>query len=370
MRRGEVPLAQDERKAVKSGEDESVAEATEQRQESDDGLSQQKLIGSPHQSQDVFAVETLPEVAPDLSRAIDVRLLAGLAAALGFAVEEDSGASFRDDDQMGELNDSTEDKLGVEDPAPVGILRHEATDDWCDDGAGAGGEDNIEHGELLILGAEHVGDHAKCNTAACGGETSHDTTSKDGSKACRQHARELKEIDETERYLHNPFATEFLRERSPEFTTETVSDEKSHLTETSLERGDAKFLGHARNSVGVDCRVVVHADLNPEDDSEDPPFFRRREGKPERRLRDRVLASKFRAGVPAFFDNRARSLLDRGVAALRFDVGHCGCVAIDSFLEIFGNVESVILDSRFCWKLNCGVGEEVGKVLGRVASLI
>ena len=83
-----MPLLQDKSEAVKTGEDKGIAEAAEQGEESDDRLSQEEEVGSPHEPQDVLHVEALEEATPDLIRAIDVGILARLASALGFLVEE------------------------------------------------------------------------------------------------------------------------------------------------------------------------------------------------------------------------------------------------------------------------------------------
>ena len=166
-----MPLLQDKSEAVKTGEDKGIAEATKQGEESDDRLSQKEEVGPPHEPQDVLHVEALEEAAPDLVRAIDVGIFAGLAPALGFLVEEHRGTSLRNGEEMDSLDDTTEDELSVEDPAPVEVLRDEAANDGSDHGTGAGREDNVEHGELLVLGSEHISDHAKGDTATRGRQT-------------------------------------------------------------------------------------------------------------------------------------------------------------------------------------------------------
>jgi hypothetical protein len=273
LRRGELPLLQNESKAVEAGEDKGVAEATEQGEETDDRLSDKEEVRPPHELQYVLHVKALEEGAPDLVRAIDVWVLARLAPALGFLVKEDRGAGLRNGEEVDSLDNAAEDELGVEDPTPVKVLRDEAANNRGNNGTGAGREDDVEHGELLVLRAEHIGNHAKGDTATSRRETTENTGGKDGIEVLRQHAGNLEYVDETERGLHDPLATKFLRERSPELAAETVGDEESHLTETSLEVRNTEVLGHAGDGVGVDCGIVVHADLNPEDDGKNAPFL-------------------------------------------------------------------------------------------------
>jgi hypothetical protein len=284
LRRGEVPLSKNKAEAVETGEDESVAEATEQGEEGNNGLGQEELVRSPHELENVLGVEALEEAAPDLVGAVDVDILTRLAAAGGLVVEEDSFTSLWDGEEVDGLDDKTEDELSVEDPAPVAVLGDEAADDGRNNGTGAGREDDVEHGELLVLGTEHVCDHAKGDTAASRRETAEDATGEE-------------DVDKGERGLHDPLATELLREWGPEFATETVGDEEGHLTETGLEVCDAKILGHARDGVGVDGGIVVHADLNPEDDGKNSPFLLAGEGKAEFGSRERVLVSQLDARV-------------------------------------------------------------------------
>ena len=297
LRRGEVPLSENKGEAVESGEDEGVAETAEQREEGDNGLGQEELVRSPHELENVLGVEALEEAAPDLVGAVDVDVLTRLAAAGGFVIEEDGGTSLWDCEEVDSLDDDTEDELSVEDPAPVEVLGDEAADDWSNNGTAAGGEDDIEHGELLVLGTEHVGDHAKGDTAASRRETTEDTGGEDGVEASGEHAGELEDVDKGERGLHDPLATEFLREGSPELATETVGDEEGHLTETGLEVRDAKVLGHAGDGVGVDGGIVVHADLNPEDDGKNGPFLTAGEGEAKLGGGDGVLVSQLDARV-------------------------------------------------------------------------
>jgi len=302
LRRGEVPLSKNKSEAVKAGEDEGIAEATEQGEESDDRLSKEEEVRPPHERQDVLHVEALEEGTSNLVRAIDVGVFAGLASALGFLVEEDRGTGLGNGEEVDSLDNSTEDELGVEDPAPVEVLCDEAANNRSNNGTGTGREDDVEHGELLVLGTEHVGDHAKGDTATSGRQTAEDTAGKNGVEVLRQHAGDLEDVDETERGLHDPLATELLREGSPELAAETVSDEESHLAETSLEVRDTEVLGHAGNGVGVDGGIVVHADLNPEDDREDTPFLAVRKGESESRRSGCVLVSQLDARVPALVD--------------------------------------------------------------------
>lgn len=314
MRRGEVPLAQDKSEAVETSEDKGVAEAAEQGEEGNDGLSDEEEVRPPHERQDVLHVEALEEATPDLVRTVDVRIFARLAPALGFLVEKHRGTGLRDGEEVDSLDDTAEDELSVEDPAPVEVLRDEAANNRSHNGAGAGREDDIEHGELLVLGAEHIGDHAKGDTATSGRQTAEDTGRKDSVEVWRQHAGNLEDVDETERGLHDPLATKLLREGSPEFAAETVSDEEGRLTETGLEMRDAEVLGHTGNGVGVDGGIVVHANLNPEDHGENSPFLHVREGESENGRSGCVLVGELDARVPALVEcelgDSVRVLLD------------------------------------------------------------
>lgn len=297
LRRAELPLCENKAEAVETGEDEGIAEAAEQGEEANNGLGQEEQVGSPHELEDVLGVEAFEEAALDLVGAIDVRVLTSLAAAGGFVVEEDRGTSLRDGEEVDGLDDSTEDELSVEDPAPVEVLGDEAADNGAHNGATAGGEDDVEHGELLVLGTEHVGDHAKGDTAAGRRQATEDASGENGAEAGGDHAGDLEDVDKGERGLHDPLATEFLGEGGPEFAAETVGDEEGHLTETGLEVGDAKVLGHARDGVGVDGGIVVHADLNPEDNGKNNPFLTAGEGEAELRCDDGVLVGQLDARV-------------------------------------------------------------------------
>lgn len=272
-------------------------------------------------------VQTLEEATPDLVRAIDIGVLAGLAPALGFLVKEDRSAGLRNDEEVDSLDDTAEDKLSVEDPAPVEVLRDEAADNRSNNGTGAGREDDVEHGELLVLGAEHVGDHAKGDAATSRRQTAENSGNQNSVEVLRQHAGNLEDVDETERGLHDPLATKLLREGSPEFTAETVSDEESHLAETSLEVRDTEVLGHARNGVCVNGGIVVHADLNPEDDGESTPFLEVRKGEPKDRRSCGILVSQLDARVPALVDCELGDLVVRVILDGWIDL-HFG--AIDS----------------------------------------
>jgi hypothetical protein len=295
--RGEVPLSENKGEAVETGEDEGVAGTAEQREEGDNGLGQEELVRSPHELENILGVEALEEAAPDLVGAVDVQVLTRLAAAGGFMVEEDRGTSLWDEEEVDSLDDNTKDELGVEDPAPVEVLGDEAADNRGNNGTAAGGEDDVEHGELLVLGTEHVCDHAKGDTAASRREAAEDTGGENGVEASREDAGELEDVDEEERGLHDPLAAEFFGEGGPEFTTETVGDEEGHLTETGLEVRDAKVLGHAGDSVGVDGGIVVHADLNPEDNGKNGPLLTAGEGKAELGGGIGVLVSQLDARV-------------------------------------------------------------------------
>jgi len=297
LRRGEVPPSKNKGEAVETGEDEGIAESAEQGEEGNDGLGQEELVRSPHELENVLGVEALEEAAPDLVGTIDVQVLTRLAAASGFMIEKDGGTSLGDDEEVDNLDDDTEDELSVEDPAPVEVLGDEATDNGSSNGTGAGGEDDVEHGELLVLGTEHVCDHAQGDTAASRRETTEDATGENGVEASREHAGELEDVDKGERGLHDPLAAEFLGEGSPELAAEAVGDEEGHLTETGLEVRDAKVLGHARDGVGVDGGIVVHADLDPEDDGKDKPFLTAGEGKAEFSSGGGVLVGQLDARV-------------------------------------------------------------------------
>jgi hypothetical protein len=327
LRRGEVPLSKNKAEAVETGEDESVAEATEQGEEGNNGLGQEELVRSPHELENVLGVEALEEAAPDLVGAVDVDILTRLAAAGGLVVEEDSFTSLWDGEEVDGLDDKTEDELSVEDPAPVAVLGDEAADDGRNNGTCTGREDDVEHGELLVLGTEHVCDHAKGDTAASRRETAEDATGEDSVEASGEHAGELEDVDKGERGLHNPLATELLREWGPEFATESVGDEEGHLTETGLEVRDAKVLGHAWDGVGVDGGIVVHADLDPEDDGKNSPFLLAGEGKAEFGSRERILVSQLDARVGVGGGKTGRGLAHGDVvvrdSALR-DIGLIG----------------------------------------------
>jgi hypothetical protein len=334
LRGGEVPLSEDEGEAVEAGEDESVAEATEQGQESDDRLGQEEEVRPPHELQDVLGIEALEEAPPDLVGTVDVGIFAGLASALSLMIEKNGGASLWDREEVDDLDDSAEDELSVEDPAPVEVLRDEATDDRGDNGTGAGGEDDVEHGELLVLGTEHVGDHAKSDTAASRRQTTEDTSSKNSVEVGGKHAGDLEDVDKTEGYLHDPFTTKLLREGSPELATETVGDKEGHLTETSLEVRDTKVLGHAGDSIAVDGGIVVHTYLDPEDHGENSPFLCIRKGEAELRRSDSVFVGEFDARISTLVNCSLSDLVCVVFNdCLKWSVLHICCVS-DCLVEI------------------------------------
>ena len=262
---------------------------------------------------------------------------------------------------MNSLDNTTEDELSVEDPAPVEVLRDEATNNGSHNGAGAGREDDVEHGELLVLGAEHIGDHTKGDTAASGRQAAKDTGSKDSIEVLRQHAGNLEEVDETERGLHDPLATKFLREGSPKFAAKPVSDEEGHLTKTGLEVRDTEVLGHAGDGVCIDGGIVVHADLDPEDDGENTPFLQIGEGEPEDRCSGCILVGQFDARLSALVDCKLGDFV-RVILDCRIDLHF---VAMDSFcgltLWVCGEM-SVCVD--ICVGRVVQVGRRVGQVLG------
>ena len=165
LRRGEVPFLENKSEAVKTGEDEGIAEATEEREESDNRLGQEEEVRPPHERQDAPPAEALEEGTSDLVRTVDVRIPARLASTLSFLVEQDRSTCLGNGEEVDGLDDSAEHQLSVEHPVPASVFRDEAANNGSNHGAGAGREDDVEHGKLLGLRTEHVGDHAKGDTA-------------------------------------------------------------------------------------------------------------------------------------------------------------------------------------------------------------
>lgn len=110
-----VPLLVHESEGLDEHEDEGIGETRQERQDQDDGLSEEHLEGSHPCLEDLLDREALAE-GDKLIGTPDVEAGVLLAPALRNAVHHDSGASLGNGEEVDELNDATEDELHPNSP--------------------------------------------------------------------------------------------------------------------------------------------------------------------------------------------------------------------------------------------------------------
>lgn len=111
----EVPLLVHRLETLKESEDQGVGETRQQGQTQDNGLGEQHDPWAHPDSLQFLGRDTR---LLQLVRSVDVRILARLASALGFLVENDGRTGFGHE-EMNRLSATVEDKLNPEVPTPV-----------------------------------------------------------------------------------------------------------------------------------------------------------------------------------------------------------------------------------------------------------
>ena len=274
LERVEAPavLAVDEGEGLDEHKDEGVGEAGEEGEDQHDGFGHEHLEGPDPGVEDFLAVEAFAE-GDHFVGAVDVGLLAALAALLGDLVHHDRDTGFGDGEEVDDLDGAAEDELDPDGPGPVEVLLGEAADDGTEDGAADGGEDDESDGVLLVVGFPHVGDHSQGDGATGGGQTAEGAGDHDGGDIGSERDGDLPDVDEEQGELQDGLAAEFFRPGRPQLATETIGDEEEGGAGAGVLGGDVEFLADAVHGVGVEGGVEVHADLDPKDDGQDAPFL-------------------------------------------------------------------------------------------------
>ncbi len=179
---GEVPLREDWGEGVEEDEDQGVAEAGEEGETEHDWFAHKHLERPDPDCQDFSGGDAL---LLQLVGPVDDGPLACLAAALGFAIDEDGAAGFRDHEEVHDLDHDSEDELDPKDPPVVEVCLNETTKDRTECAAGHRREDNERHRVLLLVRLPHIGNHAHGDGATRGGETDQKTSDNHGAEVGR-----------------------------------------------------------------------------------------------------------------------------------------------------------------------------------------
>ena len=266
-----VPVLVHQSKGLDEHEDQRIAETTEQRKSQHDRLGHQHLEGANPGDQDLAHGEPLAP-GEDFIGAVDVEAGVLLALLLGELVEHDSRAGFGDEQEMHNLDKSTEDKLDPDRPPPGQESLNEASHEGSNDRAGDGREHHASHGILLSVCLPQVCDHTQGNGTTSQTQTTKGTADHDCGEVGRQSHGQLPEVGKEHTELQDGLPTQFLTPRRPQLTTKSVRDQVNHGTAAGTLLTDAEFLRDTTNTVRIQTGVEVHRGLDEENHGENHPF--------------------------------------------------------------------------------------------------